>query len=263
MVVIAHLSDPHLDGSPEALSRLTQVADHLRGLAVRPDVFIVSGDLTQSADSLPAADQTVLAAQNLESLLAALSMNVPVLCCPGNTDDRVAFASRFGLSSSIPGPVHQVHRLGQLVFILLDVTVPGHGYGQVTDSILAWLARQLDALSGDERAVLVMHQPPTPLYHAEVDGLFLRNSEALEAITRHEQIVAVLCGHTHAALVTTFAGKPLMIAPGIRSAGVLSQEIRGPGSLLTTDDVPPGYAMHVLQENRFSSQSRTLAQCSR
>jgi Icc-related predicted phosphoesterase len=146
---------------------------------------------------------------------------------------------------------------------LLDVTVPGHGYGQVTDSILAWLTHQLDALSGDERAVLVMHQPPTPLYHAAVDGLFLRNSEALEVISRHEQIVAVLCGHTHAALATTFAGKPLVIAPGIRSAGVLSQEIRGPGFLLTTDDVPPGYAMHVLQENRFSSQFRTLAQPSR
>nr|WP_255411364.1 metallophosphoesterase [Cryobacterium sp. Y50] len=258
------MSDPHLDGSPEALSRLTQVADHLRGLAIRPDVVIVSGDLTQSAGSLPPADETVLAAQNLESLLAALSMDVPVFCCPGNTDDRMAFASRFGLSPPIPGPVHQVHRLGQLVIILLDVTVPGHGYGQVTDSILAWLARQLDALSGDERAVLVMHQPPTPLYHAAVDGLFLRSSEALEAIiTRHEQIVAVLCGHTHAALTTTFAGKPLVIAPGIRSAGVLLQEIREPGSPLTTDDVPPGYAMHVLQENHFSSQFRTLAQRSR
>jgi Icc protein len=263
MVVIAHLSDPHLDGSSEALNRLTQVADHLKGLAVLPDMIIVSGDLTQSDVSLTAVEQTSSALVGLKSLMVTLSLDVPVLCCPGNTDDRVAFASRFGVVPTGPGPVHQVHRLGDLVVLLLDVTVPGHGYGQITDSICAWLTRQLDSLIGDQRAVVVMHQPPTPLYHSVVDGLFLRDSEALEVVVRHERIVAVLCGHTHAALATTFAGKPLVIAPGIRSAGLLPQEIAGSGSPLTTDAVPPGYAIHVLRGDRLSSYFRTLALPSR
>ena len=263
MVVIAHLSDPHLDGSPEALSRLVQVADHLRSLAVQPDVVIVSGDLTQSVGGLRAAERTASAARDIESLLAELAVNVPVLCCPGNTDDRVAFASVFGPSPSGPGPVHQVHRLGPLVIILVDVTVPGHGYGQVTGEIRSWLASQLDGLSGEERAVLVMHHPPTPLYGSAVDGLFLRNSEGLEDLIRHERVVAVLCGHTHAPLTTTFAGKPLVIAPGIRSAGILPQEIFGPESSLTTEDVAPGYAIHVLEDDRFSSHFRTLNTLSR
>lgn len=263
MVVIAHLSDPHLDGSPEALSPFVQVADHLRGLAVRPDVVIVSGDLTQSVGALDAAERTSSAVQNIKSLLAELSADVPVVCCPGNTDDRVAFASQFGSSLASPGPVHQVHRVGQLVIFSLDVTVPGHGYGEVTDAVVSWLAVQIDALGGDERPVIVMHHPPTPLYGSAVDSLFLYGSEALEHLVRHQRVVAVLCGHTHAPLTTTFAGKPLVIAPGIRSAGLLPQEISGPGSALTTDDVAPGYVVHVLQENRFSSHFRTLNSLSR
>ncbi|WP_166788390.1 metallophosphoesterase [Cryobacterium sp. TMS1-13-1] len=95
----------------EALNRLVQVADHLRSLAVPPELVIVSGDLTtRTVDALRAAERTASALPNIQSFLAELSADVPVLCCPGNTDDRVAFAAYFGSSPSVPDPVHQVPR---------------------------------------------------------------------------------------------------------------------------------------------------------
>ena len=263
MVSIAHLSDPHLDGSAHALDRLRQIADHLRNLEVCPDIIIVSGDLTQSNPSLPASDRTAAALEGLDSLLETLDIGIPVVCCPGNADDRTAFAQRFGKAppgTSFIGtePIHQVHRVGTLTILLFDVTVPGSVHGHMTDLICSWATGQLDRLAGDERAVLVMHHPPTPLYRTAVDDLFLRGSEALKSVVRHERVIATLCGHTHAALATTFAGKPLVIAPGIRSAGLLPQEIAGPGSPLTTENVPPAYAIHVIVDGCLSSHFRTL-----
>ena len=263
MVSIAHLSDPHLDGSAHALDRLRQIADHLRNLEVCPDIIIVSGDLTQSNPSRPASDRTAAALEGLDSLLETLDIGIPVVCCPGNADDRTAFAQRFGTAAprTVPtgsNPVHQVYRVGTLAILLLDVTVPGSVHGEMTGSIRSWATGQLDRLAGDDRAVLVMHQPPTPLYHSAVDDLFLRGSEALKSVVRHERVIATLCGHTHAALATTFAGKPLVIAPGIRSAGLLPQEIAGPGSPLTTENVPPAYAIHVIADGCLSRHFRTL-----
>ncbi len=52
MVEIAHSSDPHLDGRRAAHPRLVQATDHVRRLAVQPDVVIVSGDATQNAGVL-------------------------------------------------------------------------------------------------------------------------------------------------------------------------------------------------------------------
>ena len=264
MAVLAHLSDPHLDGSAHALDRLKQIADHLRSLEVCPDIIIVSGDLTQSNPSLPASDRTAAALEGLDSLLETLDIGIPVVCCPGNADDRTAFAQRFGKASpgtSFTGtePIHQVHRVGTLTILLFDVTVPGSVDGHMTDLICSWATGQLDRLAGDERAVLVMHHPPTPLYRSAVDDLFLRGSEALKSVVRHERVIATLCGPTHAALATTFAGKPPVIAPGIRSAGLLPQEIAGPGAPLTTELVPPASAIHVIADGCLSSHVRTLA----
>ena len=45
MYVIAHLSDPHLDGSPEAAGRLRRVTDYLASLTRPVDVVLVTGDL--------------------------------------------------------------------------------------------------------------------------------------------------------------------------------------------------------------------------
>jgi len=51
-VVVADLSDPHLDVSPAAVTRLVEVANQLGGLGIQPNVVIVSNDLTQGVGPL-------------------------------------------------------------------------------------------------------------------------------------------------------------------------------------------------------------------
>ena len=45
MFVIAHLSDPHLDGSAEARDRLRRVTSYLKGFSRPVDVVLATGDL--------------------------------------------------------------------------------------------------------------------------------------------------------------------------------------------------------------------------
>jgi len=47
MYVIAHLSDPHLDGGERDRARLQQVVAYLRGMTDPPDVILLTGDLIQ------------------------------------------------------------------------------------------------------------------------------------------------------------------------------------------------------------------------
>jgi hypothetical protein len=58
--------------------------------------------------------------------------------------------------------------------------------------------------------------------------------------------VAVLCGHAHTAAATTFAGRPLLVAPGVVST------IRLPGQdgPVADHEAPPGVAFHTLDDER-------------
>ena len=44
-VLIAHISDLHLDGTEETTRRATRTVDHLRSLHRSPDLLVVSGDI--------------------------------------------------------------------------------------------------------------------------------------------------------------------------------------------------------------------------
>jgi Icc protein len=76
----------------------------------------------------------------------------------------------------------------------------------------------------------------------------LTNPEQLaEVIHGRSQLVAILTGHTHTAAAAVFAGRPLLIAPGIVSTLRLDWE---PGSGLVDEDAPAGVAFHVIDEQR-------------
>ena len=104
MYVIAHLSDPHLDGSEEARDRLRRITAYLKDFRRPVDVILVTGDL---ADHGLEAEYAELAAE--------LKLDLPVLVLPGNHD--VSVPLRAALSSLVdsPGeghPVHQVRDVG-------------------------------------------------------------------------------------------------------------------------------------------------------
>jgi 3',5'-cyclic-AMP phosphodiesterase len=246
-LLIAHLSDLHLDQAPGRRERTEAVLAHLRGLSRPVDVLLVTGDVADNGDPGEYAEA------------AELLGGFGALICPGNHDDRAAFRNGLGpllAPANADGPVHQVHDRGDAVFVLLDSTIPGRSGGELSAASLTWLDETLTKYA-DRPVVLAMHHPPLSLGQPYLEQMLLAHPEALEAVVaRHENVLAVLTGHAHTAAVGSFAGRPLLIAPGVHSTMNLPWESAHP---LNTD-APPAFAYHLLLSNgRLISHYRTLS----
>lgn len=227
MYVIAHLSDPHLDGTEEARSRLRLVTSYVRSSSV--DVVLVTGDLADHG----------LPEEYLE-LARELTFDVPVLVLPGNHD----VSDPFRALVTAPGaghPVHQVRDVGPARFVLVDSTVPGEDHGLLSDESLAWLDQALGR-PVDGPLFVAMHHPPFEIHHPVLDQWKLHNPDALAKVLEGKPVTALLTGHVHNAIVSTFAGHPVLGAPGIRSTVPLPFEPPAQSLVDTTAD--PGLAFH-------------------
>jgi len=236
MIVIAHLSDPHLDGSDEPRSRLRRITSYLESFTRPVDVVLVTGDLTDHGLEPEYAE-----------VAAELSSDLPVLMLPGNHD--VTGPLRAGLTSYVdsPGdghPVHQVREVAGARFVLVDSTVPGEDHGLLSDESLAWLDGVLRE-PFDGPVFVAMHHPPLELHHPVMDQWMLYSRDRLEAVLVDKQVTAILTGHVHNPIVTTFAGHQVLGAPGIRSTIPLPFEAPTPGGGLVDATAHPGLALHV------------------
>lgn len=243
-VTIAHLADPHLDGTEGCRDRLDRVAGFLAGLDPRPDVVLVTGDLTQRGPDTDEAAVAAVAAGELEFLERTLRavVPVPVLLLPGNSDDRVAFGSHLGRDGGGAQLNRSVDAAG-LRFLLVDGSLPGEFAGELEEGTLDWLAAELGAATMP--VVLALHHPPVDLGHPVVDTLRLRRPERLRTLLEaSERLVATLVGHTHAATAATFAGRPLVVAPGVHSLGQLPWLSDGTAAGLIDPTAAPGLALH-------------------
>jgi Icc protein len=234
MYVIAHLSDPHLDGSEEARSRLRKITSYVRASSV--DVVLVSGDL---ADHGLEAEYAELAGE--------LAFDVPVLVLPGNHD--VSAPLRAGLASLVDSkgdghPVHQSRDVGIARFVLVDSTVPGAGHGLLSKDSLVWLDGVLRE-PFDGPVFVAMHHPPLALHHPVMDQWKLEEQDALADVLTGKDITAILTGHVHNAIVTSFAGHPVLGAPGIRSTIPLPFEPPTGNGTIVDAQAHPGLALHL------------------
>lgn len=235
MFVIAHLSDPHLDGSAEARDRLRLVTKYLRGFSRPVDVVLVTGDLADHG-----------AESEYAEVAAELELDVPVLMLPGNHD--VSGPLRAGLTAYVESsgdghPVHQVRDVAGARFVLLDTSVPGEDHGLLSAESLEWLSAVLaEPVTGP--LFVAFHHPPNELQHPVLDQWILQSPDGFEAVLRDKPITALLAGHVHNGVSTTFAGFPLLVAPGIRSTAPLPFEPAAAAGLVDVT-APPGLALHI------------------
>ena len=234
-MIIAHISDTHLDGGTRALARTRQVMRYLR--RCRLDAILISGDLADHGEIL-----------EYEEVKAELTAEVPVLMLPGNHDRRPAYRKVL-LNGEGEGPINQLHRVGGALFALCDSSIPGRDDGFLAPETLTWLR---DVLAKADAPVFVgLHHHPIPLHNPLVDSIGLVNADELAAIVdTSAQVVATLCGHAHAAAAAMFAGRPLIAAPGVVSTTRLPWTTDDELTWTNTvdlDDVP-GVAFHVIDE---------------
>ncbi|MEI8145104.1 MAG: phosphodiesterase [Alphaproteobacteria bacterium] len=221
-MLIAHLTDPHI--RPRGLTAyrvaetnmLTERAvDAVIALETRPDVVIISGDLTDNGLETEY--------QNLKSIIERLPM--PVWLIPGNHDRRDIMKSVF---NGWPGMAHHdtfaqwVADLAPVRVIGLDTVVPGSGAGALCGDRLAWLEARLNE-GRDTPTIIVMHHPPFACGIKHMDAIGLNEgAPAFEALVRaHPQIVRILCGHHHRPIQALFGGTLAMVAPSVAHQVVL------------------------------------------
>lgn len=236
VIVFAHLSDPHLDGGDRARDRLRRTMAYVR--QARIDAILVTGDITDHGRP-----------DEYAQARAELVAGVPVLVLPGNTDLRGPY--RAGLLGTDPDdlPVNRSATVGGVLFALCDSLISGHHGGLLTAETLDWLRDALDAHDGP--AVVAFHHPPVSLHMHLHDPIALINgAELATLLDAYPQVAAVLTGHAHSGIATMFAGRPLLIAPGV--VGTFQPPFLQEGSTwaqITEPDAPPGVAFHVLDDD--------------
>lgn len=235
MHLLAHVSDPHLDGTPRSTERLDRVMTYLRGLSRPVDAVLVTGDIADNA-----------AIAEYEEAARLLKAPFPVLVGPGNHDRRAPF--RKGLLGVEPSdePINSVHRIGDVAVLMLDSSIPGEDEGLLEPQTVEWADRTLADL-GDTPAFLAFHHPPVVMHHPLPDTYLLQRADNLaRLLDAHPNVVAVLTGHSHTAAASTFARRPLLVAPGI--TWTLRMPWEG-GTGAADRDAPPGVAFHALGDD--------------
>ncbi|MFC9560900.1 metallophosphoesterase [Agromyces sp. NPDC056965] len=231
MTVVAHLSDIHLDGSPVRRRRLHAVLAQLDELP-SVDALVLSGDLADHGEPAEYAD-----------LFAALPEGLSTLVVPGNHDlsaPLLASLQEHGRPASLNGVVD----LRGLRLIGLDSHIDHSDEGELGPATIEFAREHLADSPGP--TILALHHPPVPVGHHVMDRFGLGNGEALASLIRsNEKVIGVFTGHVHTALATTFAGVPLVGAPGIVSTmrlGSKTDPIADPLAM-------PGLAVHDIEES--------------
>jgi Icc protein len=236
MLVIAHLSDTHIDSHPRSAERTARVMDYLQALPRPVDVILITGDI---------ADHGELA--EYETAAKLFDSPLPVLLCPGNHDVRDAYRKGLlGDDRGGTGPINARRDVAGAVFLLADSSIPGRDDGHLDEETMGWLAAELGRVPDGRPAFIAFHHPPVAVHHPFLDPIRLLPAGPLaELVTAHPQVVAVLTGHFHTAAASTFAGRPLLIAPGVVSTVRMPWEGDGP---FATQAQPPGVAFHVYDD---------------
>ncbi|MBV7695809.1 metallophosphoesterase [Streptomyces sp. TRM70350] len=250
MLVLAHISDLHLDGSTRATERAERVRDRLWELPGHVDALLVTGDIADHGDEAEYEE----AARILG--LRSGDAPFPVLTCPGNHDSRAPFRKALLGLPATEGPVNGAHVFDDSAVLMCDSSIPRSDEGALDDETYDWIEATLDELDGSLPVLLALHHPPVALHHPLPDSYRLRAPHRLAALMeRRPEIAGLITGHAHTATATTFAGRPLVVGPGVTWTLRLPWEGEGPADR----EAPVGLAFHVLaDEGRLTSHFRVV-----
>jgi 3',5'-cyclic-AMP phosphodiesterase len=217
---------------------LVRAIAELNARSPRPDVIVITGDLTDHG--------AVEEYANLRAILDAARM--PVFVLPGNHDSREALRAAFADKGYFPpeGFLHYALESYPLRLIALDTNVPGHHHGELCAERLAWLDRTLTA-APDRPTLVMLHHPPFPtgIEHMDVHALQDPGTFA-DVIRRHAQVERILCGHLHRTIDHRFAGTIAGTCPSTAHQLVLDTTPDAPAEFAFE---PPGYQLHFWRDD--------------
>lgn len=245
-MLIAQISDLHAESQASSIEAMRRARSYL--FRLQPQVLIFSGDLVESPTE---------ANYRLVSRLLA-DLPFPVFMIPGNADNRSAMRDAFSGHDYWPrtGPMNfAVDLVSTTRLIGFDVTVDGESFGLATTESLGWL-ETVCARQPQLPALIMMHQHPFETGIVPLDKVMCRNSEGFgDLVSRFAgRIGAIVCGHGHRTIFTTFRNAPAVMCPSLAAANPLLLD--GHEEVEVTDG--PGLLVHHFHENRINSHGISL-----
>lgn len=253
-MLIAQITDPHLRAPGRKAYRVVETdrylppaIEALNRLDPRPDVVLVSGDMTDFGRPEEYA--------RLAELMAELEL--PWVMVPGNHDRRsplrAAFPDHAYLGSD--GFMQFTIEAFPLRLIGLDTLVEGENGGELCAERLAWLEARL-AEQPERPTLIFMHHPPfaTGIGHMDIQGL--TGAASLESlIRRFPNVERLLCGHIHRPIFRRFGGTIASCCPSVAHQVTLDLRDDAPGTFHLE---PPGYQLHLWRNNTLVTHGVTL-----
>jgi 3',5'-cyclic-AMP phosphodiesterase len=215
--LLVQISDVHLTASGSLLSGIRPRDNLVKALrlldttGIRPDVFLLTGDLADAGEGACYDDLAGMLAE------AASRSGASVIYVPGNHDERDTF-HRHLLGGSGDGdgdgdgPVNQTHWRDGLRIIALDSTIPGESHGALDEQTLDYLRAEIAAAAPDG-TVLALHHPPIPSPIQPMAKIALREPERLRDAIVGSDVRIVLCGHNHHGALGTLGPVPVWVCP--------------------------------------------------
>ncbi|MFF7522550.1 metallophosphoesterase [Streptomyces pseudovenezuelae] len=250
MLVLAHISDLHLDGTARATERAERVRDRLWRLPGPVDALLVTGDIADHGAEAEYEEAARILGLHEED------RPFPVLTCPGNHDSRAPYRKALLRRPAADGPVNEVRVLDGGAVLMCDSSIPGSDEGALDEETYGWIEATLDELGGNLPVLLAFHHPPVALHHPLPDSYRLDQPGRLAALLeRRPEIAGLITGHAHTPAATVFAGRPLVVGPGVTWTLRLPWE----GEQIADRDAPVGLAFHILDdEGRLTTHFRVV-----
>ncbi len=218
-MLIAQISDTHISvpgkkaySVASMADNLTHCVEHINQLTPRPDVVLITGDITYSDHP----DEYRYAAE----LLTPLGM--PWFVIPGNHDSRGNLKNCFDqVNCPVTSQILENDFINYVIeefplrLIALDSTRSKHPGGEFCDARAVWLEQQLDA-AADRPTMIFTHHPPVKMGVRETDIDGFIGAERLAAIIeKYHCVEQLICGHVHLPMFTRWHGSIVSAAPSI------------------------------------------------
>ena len=251
-ILVAQVTDLHIGfdrDNPHELNvrRLNMVIDQLNDMRPKPSLLLVAGDLVEYPDDLDAYRHMVALIGRWEG---------PVIWAVGNHDGRDLFRQVLpNVPTDENGFIQYEVDHGEVRWIVLDTLDAGRHGGMICELRAAWLKKRLRERK-DVPTVIVLHHPPVD---TGIDWMSALGCEAwvqrLESVVRPaRQVVAMIAGHVHRPIATSFAGKPMSICSSTAPWLALNLEDIDPtdpdGRPLILGDAP-AFALHYWNGDRL------------
>jgi len=258
-VLVAQITDLHIGFEPDNpdepnMQRLRAVIDRLVDGPNRPDLLLMSGDLTECGD-----------AESYRRLAEAVSRcPFPVHAMTGNHDLREPLLSAFPGTGSADGFVQYVIAANGLRLIVLDTLDVGRQGGAFCEARAEWLSARLDEDS-ETPTLLAMHHPPFESGIGWLDG-----SEAepwmirfAAAAAGRANVKGIISGHLHRSIHTVWNGYAASVCPSTAPAVGLDlraiDTARPDGRAMITAELP-AYALHRWDGRRLVTHVETVGE---